>query len=95
MRDPHDVLIEPLVTEKMTGLQESHNKVAFAVARDANKLEIKWAVEQALKVKVASVNVINLMGKRRRLNRFVGRTPAWKKAIITLKPGEKLEIFKA
>ena len=76
-------------------LQEAQNKVAFVVHRDANKIEVKWAVEHVLKVKVAGVNMMNITGKRRRLNRFVGKAPAWKKAIITLKPGEKLELLKA
>lgn len=92
-KSPYDILIKPLLTEKMTALKESENRVSFVVDKRANKIEIKKAVEEAFKVKVASVNMMNLLGKKKRLGRFAGKRPDWKKAIITLKEGEKLELF--
>lgn len=92
-KSPYDILIKPLLTEKMTALKESENRVSFVVDKRANKIEIKKAVEEAFKVKVASVNVMNLLGKKKKLGRFVGKRADWKKAIITLKEGEKLELF--
>ena len=92
-RSPYDILIRPLLTEKMPVLKESENRVSFVVDKRANKIEVKKAVEEAFKVKVASVNVMNLLGKKKRLGKFAGKRPDWKKAIITLKKGEKLELF--
>lgn len=92
-RSPYDILIKPLLTEKMTALKESENRVSFVVDKRANKIEVKKAVEEAFKVKVAAVNVMNLLGKKKRLGKFAGKRPDWKKAIITLKKGEKLELF--
>ena len=92
-RDAVSVLIRPLLTEKLTALREASNKVGFLVASDANRLEIKKAVESLLKVRVAHVNVMNVRGKVKRMGRFVGQRSDWKKAIVTLKPGEKLELF--
>ncbi|RMH04395.1 MAG: 50S ribosomal protein L23 [Nitrospirae bacterium] len=94
-RDPVDILIRPLLTEKMTALQERCNQVAFVVAKDATRIEIRRAVEAVLNVKVKSVNVINVLGKQKRQGRFMGRRPSWKKAIITLKEGEKLELYES
>lgn len=94
-REPYDVLLQPLLTEKITALRETANKVAFLVRRDANRIEIKRAVESALKVKVERVNTLNMAGKTKRLGRFAGKRPDWKKAIVTLKAGEKLEIYES
>ncbi|MGH7254268.1 MAG: 50S ribosomal protein L23 [Nitrospirales bacterium] len=90
-----DVLLKPLLTEKMTGLRESQNKVGLMVRPDANRIEIKRAVEAALNVKVLKVHVMNVRGKTKRLGRFAGRRQNWKKAIVTLKPGEKLELYES
>lgn len=94
-RDPYDILIRPLLTEKITALRESANKVGFVVRSDANRVEVKRAVESALKVKVERVNIINVLGKTKRLGRFAGRRSSWKKAIVTLKEGEKLELYES
>jgi len=88
----YDVLRRPLVTEKNTVLQ-AQNKFAFEVAREANKPQIKQAVEKAFKVKVTGVNVITVSGKMRRVGRRLVQTPPWKKAVVTLQPGDKIEIF--
>lgn len=91
--DPHDILIAPLVTEKSTMMRERHNQIAFIVSNRANKTEVKKAVEEALKVKVESVNIINIAGKKKRMGKFAGTRPSWKKGIVTLKAGEKIELF--
>lgn len=91
----HDVLLQPLLTEKITALRESSNKVGFLVRRDANRIQIKRAVESALKVRVENVNVMTVKGKTKRLGRFSGKRPDWKKAIVTLKEGEKLELYES
>ncbi|MBI1819193.1 MAG: 50S ribosomal protein L23 [Nitrospirae bacterium] len=93
MKDSFDIIVKPLLTEKSNQLRETRNQVAFKVRKDANKIEIKKAVEDALKVKVASVNVMRVQGKIKRLGKFEGKTSDWKKAIVTLKPGEKISIF--
>jgi len=82
-----------LLTEKITAMRESGNKVGFVVRSEANRIQIKRAVEAALKVRVERVNVLNVMGKTKRLGRFAGKKPDWKKAIVTLKEGEKLEMY--
>lgn len=92
-RGLHDVLIRPLLTEKITAMRESGNKVGFVVRSEANRIQIKRAVESVLKVRVERVNVLNVMGKTKRLGRFAGKKPDWKKAIVTLKEGEKLEMY--
>jgi large subunit ribosomal protein L23 len=88
----YEVLRQPSITEKDTMLQ-AQGKYAFAVAKEANKNQIKQAVETAFKVKVTAVNVMTVPGKRRRVGRRVVLTPSWKKAIVTLKPGDKIELF--
>ena len=88
----YEVLHRPLITEKNTMLVEQ-NKYAFEVARNANKPQIKDAVEKAFKVKVASVNVMHVPGKMRRAGRQRGMTSPWKKAVVTLEPGNKIELF--
>jgi len=93
MRDPYEVIERPLVTEKSI-VGAERGKYTFRVSRDANKIEIAKAVEQIFKVKVNSVNTMTVKGKKKRLGRYPeGRTPDWKKAIVTLKPGDKIEIF--
>jgi large subunit ribosomal protein L23 len=93
MRPYSKVILRPLLTEKNTGLKEVLNKVVFEVAPDANKIEIKKAVEEAFHVSVQSVNVLNVRGKLKRLGRKVGRRRDWRKAIVTLKEGSTIEFF--
>jgi large subunit ribosomal protein L23 len=88
----YEVLRRPLVTEKNTVLQ-ALNKYAFEVAKEANKPQIKQAVERAFKVNVTGVNIVRVTGKTRRVGRRIVQTPSWKKAIVTLQPGNKIEIF--
>ena len=86
------VLRRPLITEKNTMLQ-AQGKYAFEIAREANKPQIKQAVEKAFKVKVLAVNVMTVPAKTRRVGRRQVLTQSWKKAIVTLKPGDKIELF--
>ncbi len=87
------IILRPLLTEKNAFLKETQNRVAFEVAKDANKLEIKRAVEEAFKVSVEAVNVVNVKGKVKRLGRNLGKRRDWKKAVITLKEGSTIEFF--
>lgn len=93
MKTLYNVLLSPLLTEKGTKLKEEDNKVMFRVARDANKIEIKKAVEEIFKVKVNRVATINYRGKKKRLGKHEGRRSDWKKAIVTLKAGAKLDFI--
>ena len=88
----YEVLRRPLITEKSTALQVE-GKYAFEVAKEANKTQIKQAVEKAFKVEVTSVNVVKMPGKTRRLGRRELPAHPWKKAIVTLKPGDTIEFF--
>ncbi len=92
MRNPRDVLIRPIVSERSMGLTEQ-NKYSFYVAPNANKIEIKHAVQEMFKVGVTDVNTMNVKGKKKRMGKYVGRTADRKKAIVTLKEGDKIEIF--
>ena len=88
-----DVIRRPLVTEKTTLLREDGRSVVFEVARTANKIDVKRAVEKLLGAKVDSVRTANTQGKLKRQGRFVGRRSDWKKAYVTLKTGQKLPEF--
>jgi large subunit ribosomal protein L23 len=87
----YKVLQRPLITEKNSVLQ-AQGKYAFKVAQEANKEQIKQAVEKAFKVTVTGVNVMTVAGKRRRMRGREVMSPSWKKALVTLKPGDKIEI---
>lgn len=93
--DLHHVLVQPLLTEKVTAMRESNNTVSFLVHPGANRVQIKQAVETLLKVKVERVNVLNVQGKIKRLGRFSGKRSDWKKAFVKLKQGEKLELYES
>ena len=106
MRSPQTVIKRPLLTEKSARLRETGGavsaaaegesyaqKVVFEVARDANKIDIRRAVEQLFKVSVTEVRTLVVRGKEKRIGRFSGRRPAWKKAFVTLKAGDNIEFF--
>lgn len=93
MNDFRQVLKSPIVTEKTTVLKESDNVVSFVVARNANKVEIKKAVEDVLKVKVENVRTINVAGKVKRTGQTMGKRSNWKKAYVSLKEGEMIDLF--
>jgi large subunit ribosomal protein L23 len=87
------VIRRPLLTEKSTVLREQFNQVVFEVDRRSNKVEIRQAMEKIFAVKVLEVRTVNFEGKRRRAGRLIAKRSDWKKAYITLAPGQKLEIF--
>ena len=89
----HEVIRRPLVTEKGVAAKDEHGTLCFEVASDANKTQVKQAVERLFKVKVAEVRTANLEGKMRRRGRFVGYRRDWKKAYVKLKAGEKVPDF--
>lgn len=88
----HQILVRPIITEKNT-LLNNLGKYTFEVALDSNKIEIKRAVEDVFKVNVTAVNIIKVPGKMRRSGRTSGMTRSWKKAIVTLQPGQQIELF--
>ena len=93
MKNPYDVSKTVRVTEKGAAQTEKHNRYQLVVEKHANKLDIKHAVEKAFKVKVVRVNTLRVRGKaRRQRTAQAGVSPAWKKAIVTLKAGEKIEL---
>lgn len=89
----YDVIKKPLITEKTTIEKDAKNVVAFAVDRNANKIEVKEAVEKLFKVEVAEVNTVNVAGKVKRVGRQVGKRSNWKKAYVTLKEGSNVDFF--
>ena len=91
--DIYKVIKEPHITEKGTLQKELHNQMTFKVPKRANKVEIRKAIEALFKTKVISVRTMNMMGKRRRMGRNVGKRADWKKAIVKLAPGENIEFF--
>ena len=88
----YEILRRPLITEKNTMLVEQ-NKYAFEVANRVNKQQVKQSVEKAFSVKVTKVNMMTVPGKMRRMGRRSVLTPSWKKAVVTLQPGDKIELF--
>jgi large subunit ribosomal protein L23 len=89
---PYQVVKRPLITEKATIMKE-RNKYAFEVSKAANKQQVKEAVEEAFKVSVIKVTVMSVPGKMRRVGRRQVLTPVWKKAVVTLAAGDKIEFF--
>lgn len=90
----HDIIIRPVVTEKSSRLMEL-NKYTFEVHPHANKVEIRKAVEVVFKVNVKSVNTVQVHSKPKRMGAFLGKTRAWKKAIVTLADGERIQFFES
>ncbi len=92
MPSSHEILVRPIVTEKNTMLGEQ-DKYTFEVLEATNKIEIKRAVEEVFKVRVTRVNIIRVPGKMRRMGRHAGMTRSWKKAVVTLEAGQRIELF--
>jgi large subunit ribosomal protein L23 len=93
MKNVYDVITSPLITEKGTMVSELGNQVLFRVRRDANKDEIRRAIEMLFKVKVVKVRTLHLLGKTKRVGKYAGRRPAWKKAYVTLAEGQRIDFF--
>jgi large subunit ribosomal protein L23 len=93
MKDPYTIIERPLITEKAMDMQ-AQGKYTFRVAKDANKIEIRQAIEAIYSVPVQKVNTLNVRGELRRVGKGrPGRQPGWKKAIVTLKPGSRIELI--
>lgn len=92
MREARRVVVRPLMTEKSMRLKDERNTVTFQVVPDANKVEIRQAVETIFNVKVSAVRTSTVEGKLKRMGRHQGRRPSWKKALVTLAPGHKIEL---
>ena len=90
--EARDILVRPLITERTTQLM-AEGKYVFVVAKAANKIEIAKAISEIFKVKVAKVNTVNVIGKKKRMGRTQGKRPDYKKAIVKLAPGETIEFF--
>ena len=95
MKQAREILIAPLITEKSTSQQNSNNSYTFKVSLNANKIEIRKAVEKVFNVSVIDVNTINQRGKIKRMGRFSGKRADWKKAIVKLKAGDTISDFEA
>lgn len=93
MKNPRSVVLKPLVTEKGSKLREEGNKYLFSVVSDANKIEIKRAVEEIFNVKVRDVQTLVMHGKVKRMGAFEGKRPDWKKAVVTLEEGQSIDLF--
>ncbi|MGM0420155.1 MAG: 50S ribosomal protein L23 [Bacillota bacterium] len=93
MENLRDVIISPLISEKTMDLMEQNNAYTFKVAKNANKIQIRKAIEKVFNVKVEKVNTMNMKGKTKRLGFTEGKRPDWKKAIIKLAEGDSIEIF--
>ena len=91
--DIYQVIKEPHITEKATLQKEEARQISFKVHKRANKIEIRRAVETLFKTKVVDVKTMNVLGKRRRIGKNSGKRPDWKKAVVTLAPGESVEFF--
>jgi large subunit ribosomal protein L23 len=91
--DIYQIIKEPHITEKASLQKELANKISFKVHKRANKIEIKRAVATLFKTKVVDVRTMNVRGKRRRVGKNLGKRPDWKKAVVTLAPGENVEFF--
>ena len=91
--DHYDIIRVPRITEKGARLKEQSNVLTFEVRNDANKVQVRKAIEVIFKVKVLDVTTVNVAGKKKRMGTRLGRRSDWKKAFVTLKPGEKIDIF--
>jgi large subunit ribosomal protein L23 len=93
MKDIYSIIKKPRLTEKGTALQEGYNQIVLQVAPEANKIEIKGAVEKLFNVKVDIVRTMNMHGKQKRMGRYSGQKSDWKKAVVTLKKGSTIDFL--
>ncbi len=92
-RNPRDIIVRPLITEKTVQMQDADNKVTFEVAKGANKVEIRQAIEQIFDVKVEKVNVINVLPRKKRMGKYEGKTRSVRKAIVKLAEGSNIDVL--
>jgi large subunit ribosomal protein L23 len=93
MKEAHQIIKRPLITEKSNRQKEEGNQIVFVVDPKAGKIAIRQAVEKLFKVKVLSVRTLNVGGKKKRMGKFLGQTSDWKKAIVKLREGDRIEFF--
>lgn len=93
MKDIYSIIMRPIITEKSNIAKEESNQYVFKVRRDANKIEIRHAVEKIFKVDVVDVRTIRIKGKMRRVGKKAGKRPDWKKSIVTVKEGQSIQVF--
>ena len=93
MKNTHQIIRRPIITERASALQETQRKYTFEVRRDANKIDISRAIEAMFDVDVDKVNTTSMRGKVKRMGRFAGRRPDWKKAVVTLVEGHSIDLF--
>lgn len=91
--NPYDIVKRPLITEKTSNQKEKYNQMSFEVDRKANRVEIKRAVENIFNVNVATVRTMQVKGKTKQRGKIVGKRRNWKKAIVKLMPGERIDFF--
>ena len=92
IEEARQIIISPVITEKGTSLQEKYNQYLFRVARRANRIQVKQAVEKIFNVKVEGIRMVIVKGKQRRIGRSAGFRPNWKKAVVTVKEGQKIDL---
>lgn len=92
-RNPRDIIIRPIITEKTVAMQNDDNKVTFEVAKGSNKVEIRQAIEEIFNVKVEKVNVVNVLPRTKRMGKFEGKTRSVRKAIVKLAEGSNIDII--
>ncbi len=91
MKNAHDIIINPVQTEKCSELSDKYGKYTFRVRMDSTKIEVEKAIEELFNVKVKKVNTVSMRGKKKRVRHREGKTPDWKKAIVTLAEGQKID----
>ena len=92
-RNPRDIIVKPIITEKTIAMQNADNKVTFEVAKGANKVEIRQAIEEIFNVKVEKVNIVNVLPRKKRMGKYEGKTSAMRKAIVKLAEGSNIDIL--
>ncbi|CAM2886489.1 50S ribosomal protein L23 [Erysipelothrix tonsillarum] len=92
-RNPRDIIVRPIITEKTVAMQQNDNKVTFEVAKGSNKIEIRQAIEEIFNVKVEKINVINVLPRKKRVGRYEGKTNAVRKAIVKLAEGSNIDVL--
>lgn len=92
-RNPRDIIMRPIITEKTVMMQQNDNKVTFEVAKGSNKIEVRQAIEEIFEVKVDSINILNVRPRKKRVGKYEGTTKSVRKAIVKLKPGFNIDVI--
>ncbi|CAM4161815.1 50S ribosomal protein L23 [Erysipelothrix inopinata] len=92
-RNPRDIIVRPIITEKTVAMQQDDNKVTFEVAKGTNKIEIRQAIEEIFNVKVSKINVVTVLPKKKRVGRYEGKTKGYRKAIVKLAEGSTIDLL--